>query len=87
MILATCRKAMGPTARLILVEQIVPARAQETPETRRVLMDDVQMLVMLNGQERTEDELRALLHGAGLRLTRSIPTESRFHLIEAVPEG
>jgi hypothetical protein len=87
MILATCRKAMGPSSRVVLVEQIVPAKAEQSPESRRVFMDDVQMLVMLNGLERTEDEFRTLLHGAGLGLTRSIPTRSRFHLIEAVPEG
>lgn len=87
MILATCRKAMGGSSRLVLVEQVVPAKALQTPESRRVFTDDVHMLVMLNGRERTEDEFRALLQGAGLVLTRSISTGSRFHLIEAVPEG
>jgi hypothetical protein len=87
MILATCRKAMGASSRLVLVEQIVPGKAEQTPESRRVFMDDVQMLVMLNGLERTEDQFRALLLGAGLVLSRSIPTGTRFHLIEAVPEG
>jgi len=48
-------------------------------------MVDVQMLVMLAGRERTEDEYRELLRAAGLRLTQVIPTDSRFQLIEAVP--
>jgi hypothetical protein len=85
MILATCRKAMKPDARLLLVEQILPARAEDSPLSRRIFMVDVQMLVVLAGRERTEDEYRELLRGAGLRLTRVIPTDSRFQLIEAVP--
>src|SRR5437879_2669041 len=83
--LATCRKAMKPDACLLLVEQIVPARAEDSPPSRRIFMVDVQMLVMLAGRERTEDEYRELLRAAGLRLTQVIPTDSRFQLIEAVP--
>ena len=79
------RKAMKPDARLLLIEQIVPARAEDSALSRRLFMTDVQMLVMLAGRERTEDEYRDLLHGAGLRLTPVITTESRFQLIEAVP--
>ena len=85
MILATCRRAMKPNARLLLVEQIIPARADDSPLSRRIFMVDVQMLVMLAGRERTEDEYRELLRAAGLRLTQVIPTDSRFQLIEAVP--
>ncbi|TMD30391.1 MAG: hypothetical protein E6I95_15620 [Chloroflexi bacterium] len=55
------------------------------PPSRRIFMVDVQMLVMLAGRERTEDEYRELLRAAGLRLTQVIPTDSRFQLIEAVP--
>jgi hypothetical protein len=84
-ILATCRKAMGAGARVILVERILPARAVETAASRGVFMGDVQMLVVLGGRERTEEEFKALLQSAGLRLTRVIPTDSPFHLIEGVP--
>jgi hypothetical protein len=35
------------------------------------------------GQERTEEEYRALLAKAGLRLTRVIPTHSPVSIIEA----
>jgi len=84
-ILATCRKAMKPDARLLLVEQILPDRAEDSPISRRIFMTDVQMLVVLAGRERTEAEYRDLLRGADLRLTRVIPTDSRFQLIEAVP--
>lgn len=84
-ILATCRRAMKPDARLLVIEQVLPARAEDSPSSRRVLMADVQMLVVLAGRERTESEYRNLLRGAGLRLTRVLPTPSRFQLIEAIP--
>jgi orsellinic acid C2-O-methyltransferase len=84
-ILATCRKAMGAAARLILVERIMPARAEESAAARGVFMGDIQMLVIFGGRERTVEEFRALLQAAGLRMTRVIPTDSAFHLIEGVP--
>ena len=84
-ILASCRKAMGAEARLILVEHVMPARAEDSADSRRIFMDDVQMLAMLGGQERTEEEYAALMRAAGLRLTRVLPTDSIFQLIEGVP--
>jgi len=76
---------MGEKARLVLVEHVLPDRAEESADSRRIFMDDVQMLVMLNGKERTEEEFRALMQQAGLRLTRVVNTDSIFQLIEAVP--
>jgi hypothetical protein len=84
-ILANCRKAMSPERRLILIERIVPARSEDSASARQLFMADMQMMVMLGGRERTLDEFRALLEGAGFQLTRVIPTESAFQLIEAIP--
>ena len=84
-ILANCRKAMGPECRLILVEQILPARSEDSASARNVFMADMQMMVMLGGRERTQEEFRVLLEGAGFQLTKVIPTKSRFQLIEAIP--
>ncbi len=41
------------------------------------------MLVMTGGRERTEEEYRALLGHAGLKLTNIIPTRSEMSVIEA----
>lgn len=84
-ILATCRKAMGRGSRLILVERVVPIRAEESADARSVFMTDIQMLVMFGSRERTEAEYGALMEKAGLRLTRVIPTNTVFQLIEGVP--
>lgn len=85
LILASCRRAMKPEARVILVEQVMPARVEDSGDSRRLFIGDVQMMVMLGGEERTEEQYRTLLQRSGLRLTRVISTESRFHLIEAAP--
>jgi hypothetical protein len=45
---------------------------------------DLNMLVMVGGQERTETEYRELVGSAGLRVTRIIPTPAAMSLIEAV---
>jgi O-methyltransferase domain len=44
---------------------------------------DLNMLVILGGRERTEEEYRQLLQAAGFRLERVIPTHSPFSVIEA----
>ncbi|GLW63425.1 methyltransferase [Actinomadura rubrobrunea] len=64
-ILRTCRAAMTPEARVLIVEPVLPPLV--TPEYRRAIMSDVNMLVATGGRERTEAEFRDLLAAAGLR--------------------
>jgi len=45
---------------------------------------DLNMLVMTGGRERTQSEYGALLGEAGFRLDRVVPTDSPFHVLEAV---
>lgn len=79
-ILRTCRTAMGPEARLLLVEAVLPEEGEE-PFARAL---DVAML-LLGGQERTEAEYADLLARAGFELTRVVPTEAPLSVIEARP--
>jgi hypothetical protein len=72
-ILTRCREVMTPEARLLLVEAIVPERAQDGPEAIRM---DLHMLMLLGARERTEAEYRRLLAEAGLALERVVPTAS-----------
>jgi hypothetical protein len=80
-ILGRCREAMAPQARLLVLEWIVPE--QVGPGDAGIVGTDLNMLVMVGGQERTEKEYRELLASAGLRVTRVIPTPA-MSLIEAV---
>jgi hypothetical protein len=47
---------------------------------------DVQMMVMLGGRERNEDQFSALFDASGLKLTRTIAA-GEHHVIEAAPVG
>jgi hypothetical protein len=85
-ILITCAAAMTGASRLLLVEAIVPERAQDRPEAIRM---DLHMLMLLGARERTEAEFRRLLGGAGLEVRRVVPTRSPAGLsvIEATLAG
>ncbi|HEV7441796.1 MAG TPA: methyltransferase [Steroidobacteraceae bacterium] len=79
-ILKRCAAAMSRDARLLLIEPVVPPGNE--PSFNKLL--DLQMLVWTSGgRERTEAEHTALLHTAGLRVHRVVPTGSPLHIIEA----
>jgi hypothetical protein len=80
-ILATCARAMGPGALLLIVERVV-APPNEGADGK---LSDLNMLVAAGGRERTPDEWEALLAAAGLQLGRIVPTRSGFAVIEAAP--
>jgi hypothetical protein len=77
-ILSQCRQAMQPSTRLLIVEMVVAS-----PLDLMGAFYDLHMQVMLGGKERTEDEFRLLLQGAGLKLNRIISTASPMKIVEA----
>ena len=84
-ILASCRRALGQEARLLVVERIVPEEVGASPDDQGLACMDLHMLVQLGGRERTEAELRALLSGAGFRTLGVKPLRSTLAVIEALP--
>ncbi len=50
-----------------------------------VMLMDLNMLVMTGGRERTVKEFEAVFTRAGFEMTRVIPTNSPFALLEAKP--
>ena len=83
-ILSVCRTAMGPSARLLLIDVILPERAGDAPEAVRM---DLHMLILFGARERTAAGFRELLATAGLGLRRVVPTGAPDGLavIEATP--
>lgn len=68
-ILLTCRRAMSPEARLCLLEHVAPEVSEIPTENRSALaMKDLNMLVLVGGQERTLSEYQRLLEAAGLAI-------------------
>jgi hypothetical protein len=74
---------MASHARLVAIERVIPAATSPS----EAILFDINMLVVLGGQERTENEYAALFRTAGLGLARVIPTRSPMSLIEGVPVG
>lgn len=82
-ILRNCAQALAPGGKVLVIEALIPAG--NAPSPAKFL--DLQMLVMLGGRQRTEDEYRQLYTAAGLQLLRIIPTNSEFSLIEGALVG
>jgi O-methyltransferase domain/Dimerisation domain len=77
-ILGNIRKAMLPRAKLLIVESVIPPGNE--PCFAKFL--DVNMLAIPGGMERTAEEYRQLLQGAGFKLSRIIPTRMEVSVIE-----
>jgi len=69
-ILRNCREAMTADARLFVIEEIMPSRVADSPDT---IANDFAMLLLTGGKERTAQEYRRLLDVAGLQIARHIP--------------
>lgn len=64
-ILQTCRGAMNPEARLLIIGNVLPEQHDSAAAVGH--LTDVCMLVISGGRERTEPEFRDLLSEAGFR--------------------
>ena len=79
-ILKNCHRALPDNGKLILVEAVVPATSE--PHFSKFI--DLNMMVMTGGRERTESEFSKLYEDSGFQLTRVVPMESPFSVIEGV---
>lgn len=80
-ILQNCRKGIAETGKVLLIETVIPPRNE--PSLGKI--EDVSMMLVTGGMERTEAEYQILLASAGFRLTEIFPTTSGLSIIEAVP--
>src|SRR5262249_34429442 len=84
-ILRTCRSAMRASARLLIVDVVVPDRPGTSRLDQMIASTDLNMMVVTGGKERTESQYRALLDAAGFTLARIVPTPAAMSVIEARP--
>jgi O-methyltransferase domain len=81
-ILGACHRAMAPSARLWLLEEVVPPGDRIDPDQA---LFDLRILTLLGGQERTADEFRRLLEAAGFgAVTVLSPPDTAWSVVEAV---
>lgn len=82
-ILKQCRKAMGSKGRLLIIEEVVVPR-QIVGNPHRFV--DLDLMIHLGGQERTEPDYLKLMSDAGFSLVRIAPVkDSFFSVIEGAP--
>ena len=79
-ILRSIRSAIAANGKLLVMEMVVKPSNQ--PDAAKLM--DLNMLVLLRGLERTEDEFRKLYASADFRLTRVVPA-GRLAIVEGVP--
>jgi hypothetical protein len=84
-ILANCRVAMSPRAKLLILEQVLPERFEPSRAAIQAAMADLHMLAITGGQERTAGEYQRLLAATGFALTNVIETAVAESLVEGVP--
>jgi hypothetical protein len=80
-ILRTCRRAMSPTATLVVIERVV-GPPNEIPEGK---FSDLNMMIQYGALERTRQEFDDLLRCAGFAMTEVVPTRSPLSIIVGQP--
>jgi hypothetical protein len=80
-VLKNCRAAMTTSAKLLVIEAVLPPHGSPSP----INLLDVHRMVMTGSQERSQEELRAFLEIAGFHLHRVIKTGTQDNIFEALP--
>lgn len=83
-ILKNCSNVMAEEDKILLIEKVLPHRMEQSEINQAIAISDLNMMVITGGVERTEAEFQALLASAGFNLTKIIPTDSPFSVIEGV---
>lgn len=74
--------ASPTTARLLVLERLLPDAPLDAPDHRSTARSDLHMLLAHGGRERSAGEMRALLAGAGLRVDRTQPLTMAMSVLE-----
>lgn len=80
-ILRRVRDVIDPTGRILLIEAVVPD--DDSPHTAK--LNDLNMIVMIDGRERTQSEFAALLASAGFELLPAAPSPIPAQLLIGIP--
>jgi SAM-dependent methyltransferase len=84
-ILNSVRHAMSPGSRLLVIDHLLPARADTSLDSRGPLIMDMHMYVLFGARERSERDMRRMLDAAGFRIERiALTTPTRTIVAQAV---
>lgn len=85
-ILQSCRRAMAPGAKLLILDRVLSEETQAGPAAQsHAVLDLTMMLWTAGGRERTATEFETIIGSSGLRLERIIPLNIPESLLEVVP--
>ncbi len=84
-LLRVCKDAMGPGARLLIIDRLMPERLDATLEHRALARSDLSMLIAHGAPERTRPQFERLLDAAGFVVRRVVPAGGPLWLVEATP--
>lgn len=84
-ILQNVRKAMGSEAVLLIVERVLPEKAEAGNAADSYLLDLEMLVNTPGGRERSESEFGEILKAAGFRPPRLVPTTTATSILEARP--
>ena len=80
-ILRNVAQSMAAGGTVALVEMVVPPESGD-PWSEIIFGSDLNMLVNTGGHERSEAEYQRLFEAAGLELTRVVPTDTPWSVVE-----
>jgi len=81
-ILANCKKS-NPEAKVLIIEMVIPPGDTFHPGK----LTDLQMLALLGGQERTEEEYAILFSRAGYSLAQIVSIQSHASVLEIISDS
>jgi hypothetical protein len=81
-ILSNCRKAVMPQGRVVIGNHDLPSIV-DGPHPNLTM--DIQMMTLLRGRERTNNEWLDLFRRSGLKLGRTFQTNVGFIIVEGIP--
>jgi len=84
-ILSNCQRAMTREGTLLIVERVMPEKAEQGRAEDAYLVDLEMLVNTPGGRERTEAEFQTILRTAGFGPARIIPTAADLSIIEARP--
>jgi hypothetical protein len=82
-LLGSCGRGLAAGGQLVIIERLLPEAGREGADSQDALLLDVLALAITGGRNRTEQEVRALVASAGLRVRESRRLESGDCLIIA----
>ena len=86
-ILMRCRASMPHSARLVVIERLMPQRLCASDSHRAIVRSDLNMLVGPGGHERTEAAFRELLTASGLRVVAVTALVDGYSVLETCADS